>query len=56
MVLGIGILIFWLMGNPDLEYTFISYIVAALGTTTSLTFLFLVREVPLSEKCLEKAK
>eukprot|EP00919_Chromeraceae_sp_WS-2016_P067790 GHVR01160438.1.p1 GENE.GHVR01160438.1~~GHVR01160438.1.p1 ORF type:complete len:108 (+),score=3.78 GHVR01160438.1:2333-2656(+) len=56
IVLGIGLFIFKFMTDPPLEYSIISYLVVAMGLSTSIFFLYHIREVPLSLICKEKAE
>lgn len=56
LVLGMGLIIFSSMHNPELEYSIISYIVVTIGLSASLFFLYQIREVPLTRICKEKAE
>ncbi len=43
-----GLIIFKTIKNPSLDYAIISYIVVALGVSSSIFFLYQVREKPLA--------
>lgn len=43
MVLTIGLVVFYLMDDKELEYKLISYIVIGVGLATSAFFLYFVR-------------
>jgi hypothetical protein len=53
-VLAMALVIFTVMSDPTLEINLISYVVVAIGSATSLFFIWKIDEVRLTETCSAK--